>query len=284
MLAPHRRARVTRSEAGDSRWEVATRELPAGLRAHVRGLLGYSEASALPRLQRQFPLPQVVVIIEFGPPIRVHDDAGVASTYVGGFVAGLHDRWSDTGHDGSQRGIQLNLTPIGARLLFGVALSELAGRIVHLDDLLPRAHRGLAERLAGLAEWDDRFDMVESFIAARLAEARVEVNTVAWACQRIEASAGAVDIGRLAGELGYSGKHLIALFRDRVGVPPKLLARLVRFDHLVRRLRSGPPATWAELAAEFGFADQAHLTREIRSFTGVTPTSARPLLGDVLFA
>ncbi len=68
------------------------------------------------------------------------------------------------------------------------------------------------------------------------------MNTVAWACQRIEASAGAVDIGRLAGELGYGSKHLIALFRDRVGVPPKLLARLVRFDHLVRRLDDG--ARW----------------------------------------
>lgn len=284
MTGPLRRARVTRSEAGDSRWEVATRELPARLRGHVRGLMGYGEASALPCLRREFPLPQVVVIIEFGPPIRVHDGAGVASRYAGGFVAGLHDCWTDTGHDGSQRGIQLNLTPIGARLLFGVALSELAGRVVHLDDLLPRAHRGLAERLAGLPDWDDRFDMVESFIDARLAEARVAVDTVAWACRRIEASAGAVDIGGLAGELGYSGKHLIALFRDRVGVPPKLLARLVRFDHLVRRIKSGPPGTWADLAAEFGFADQAHLTREIRGFTGVTPTGVRALLGELSLA
>ncbi|MFY0541128.1 hypothetical protein [Nannocystis pusilla] len=140
-MDPHRRARVTRSVAGDSRWEVATRELPAGLQAHVRGLLGYSEATALPCLRREFPLPQVVVIIEFGPPIRVHDGDGKPSRYAGGFVAGLNDCWTETGHDGAQAGIQLNLTPIGARLLFGVALSELAGRVVHLDDLLPRAHR-----------------------------------------------------------------------------------------------------------------------------------------------
>ena len=283
VVEPRRRARVTRSEAGGSRWEVATRELPAGLRAHVRDLLGYSEATALPCLRREFPLPQVVVIIEFGPPIRVHDGDGPPSRYAGGFVAGLNDCWTETGHDGAQAGIQLNLTPIGARLLFGVALSELAGRVVHLDDLLPRAHRGLAERLAARPDWDDRFDMVESFIAARLAEARLEVGMVAWACRRIEASAGAVDIGGLASELGYSGKHLIALFRDRVGVPPKLLARLVRFDHLVRRLKRGPQTTWAALAAEFGFADQAHLTREIRGFTGVTPTDARALLGDLTF-
>ncbi|MDC0715990.1 AraC family transcriptional regulator [Nannocystis bainbridge] len=283
-MEPPRRARVTRSEAGGSRWEVATRELPAGLRPHVRELLGYGEASVLPRVQRQFPLPQVVVIIEFGPPIRVHDGAGVPSRYAGGFVAGLSDAWSDTGHDGAQAGMQLNLTPIGARLVFGVALSELTGHIVHLDDLLPPTHRGLAARLAACADWDDRFDMVESFIAARLAAARVAVDTVAWACQRIEASAGAVDIGRLAGELGYSSKHLVALFRDRVGVPPKLLARLVRFDRLIHRLKTGPASTWAALAAEFGFADQAHLTREVRGFTGVTPTGVRALLGELVIA
>jgi AraC-like DNA-binding protein len=280
-MDPRRRARVIRSEAGGSRWELATRELPPPLRPHVRGLVGYDEVAPAPCLRRELPLPQVVVIIEFGPPLRVHDDAGAASRYAGGFVAGLGDRPTATAHDGAQRGIQLNLTPVGARLVFGVALHELTGRVVHLDDLLPPGERGLADRLAALPSWDERFDAVEALLAARLAAATVPVDVVAWACRRIEASAGGVDIGRLADELGYSGKHLITLFRDRVGVPPKRLARLVRFDHLIRRLRAGPPATWAELAAELGFADQAHLTREIRRFTGVTPTGVRALLGEL---
>jgi len=50
----------------------------------------------------------------------------------------------------------------------------------------------------------------------------------------------------------------VALFRDQVGIPPKLMARIVRFDRLVQRLRRGGPRVWADLALEFGYYDQAH--------------------------
>ena len=66
-----------------------------------------------------------------------------------------------------------------------------------------------------------------------------------------------------------------------MGLPPKLLARIVRFDRLLRQLRTGAAMSWADLALECGYYDQAHLVREVRRFTGVTPTEARPLVQDL---
>ena len=80
-------------------------------------------------------------------------------------------------------------------------------------------------------------------------------------------------IGRLADEVGWSHRHLIARFRRQVGLRPKMVARLVRFDGLCRRLdQAGGRPDWGRVAAEAGYADQAHLARDFRQFTGTTPT------------
>src|SRR5262249_6504464 len=95
------------------------------------------------------------------------------------------------------------------------------------------------------------------------------------------AAGGAVGIADLADDLGYSQKHVIHLFHDQVGVPPKLYARIVRFDRLMRHLKTGGRGTWADLALRFGYYDQAHLVREVRQFTGASRREARGLLIDL---
>jgi AraC-like DNA-binding protein len=238
-------------------------------------------------VRREFPGPFVVFILEFGPPVRVYDYGSTtrAAGHPGGFVAGLDERFALTEHDGFQQGIQMNLTPLGARRLFGLPMSELRGLVVSSRDLMPTRYRSLSEQIAELRDWDARFDLVEEMLEERMARCVLDTGVVAWAVRRIEESAGAVDMRTLARELGYSRKHVIALFHDQVGVPPKLLARLVRFDRLARHIRQGRPGTWADLALDFGYydqahLDQAHLVREVKEFTGFTPTQARPLLTD----
>ena len=159
-------------------------------------------------------------------------------------------------------------------------MAELAGRVVPFPDVAGRAHAGLAGRLGECRGWAERLDLIERLLLGRLVSSTPRAEMVAWAVGQIEAAGGAVDIGALAGELGYSHKHTIELFRDQVGVPPKLYARIVRFDRLMRHLRSGGAGSWAELADRFGYSDQAHLVREVRHFTGLAPTDARGTLLD----
>ena len=68
-----------------------------------------------------------------------------------------------------------------------------------------------------------------------------------------------------------SAKTLIRLFRDHVGLPPETTARLVRFEAALRLLRASGPGEGALVAAEAGYADQAHFVRELTSFAGTSP-------------
>jgi len=277
MNAIAERTRVMHVQAGDSRWEIATRPVPSELAAFVHDWVGYGERTRSRLVRREYPTPYVTVILELGPPLRVVDsrDRGHGHRFEGGFVAGLHDGFAETEHDGFQQGMQLSLTPSGAHRFFGLPMAELTGRSVALRDLLPRAHRTLAERLHEQTGWDARFDVVEALLEQRFGEAGTRLEPVDWAIARILATGGALDIGELVRQIGYSHKQVLRQFRQRAGVAPKLLARIARFDRVLRDVRGGPAAGWAELAALHGYYDQAHLVRDVKQFTGFTPTQLR---------
>src|SRR5215216_1115262 len=89
-----------------------------------------------------------------------------------------------------------------------------------------------------------------------------------WAWERLRQAQGQVRVAALNQELGWSRKRLVARVREQLGLPPKAVGRLLRFEH-ARRLAG--TMSWGELAFTCGFADQPHLISEFRAFTGQTP-------------
>src|SRR5262249_38534481 len=156
-----------------SGWELAIRRPPPFLAPYVRELMGYVERTPGLLRRREFPGPQVVVIFDLGDlghTLRLRDPAGRTMRFPGGFVAGLDDSYTITEHDGLQTGIQLDLTPLGARRIFGLPMSELSRRIFSLEDVAGRDGR-LTQRLGELDDWDARFDVLENAFCRRLADA-----------------------------------------------------------------------------------------------------------------
>ena len=78
-------------------------------------------------------------------------------------------------------------------------------------------------------------------------------------------------IGRIYDQLGRSRRHLAARFREQVGLPPKTVARIMRFNRAISTLRG--EAALAEVAFECGYYDLAHLTRDFREFAGTSPAA-----------
>ncbi|HZA89831.1 MAG TPA: helix-turn-helix domain-containing protein [Solirubrobacterales bacterium] len=244
------------------------------LRTCVRRYWGYFERGSGFSHTRELPSADVTLIIGFGPPIGItyprHNGAMTARHT--SFIAGLHDSYVVVQAGEWQSGIEVNLTPLGTYLLLGVPMEALTNRVVDLEDLLGGAAALLVEQLHEAPSWDARFDLVDEFVAARLAQARPPSPSVAWAWKRLGENRGRLEIGALAGELGCSRKHLIAQFREQVGLPPKMVARILRFRGVLESLERGNGTRLAEVAQECGYYDQAHLNRDFREFAGITPT------------
>ena len=245
--------------------ELAGRPPHPALRRHIRTLTGWHERAEGPVRRSELPGGRVVLVVSFGPQLDVD-----GRTYTS-FAAGLHDAPAITEHDGYGYGIQSYMTPLGARRFFGLPMGEITGQVVELEDLISGpAARELAERLAEAPDWATRIDLFERAIAARVLAAPPLPSELEWAWQRLLESDGAVPITDLAAELGRSRRHLAVRFREEIGMTPKAVARLLRFERAVQRLRAGDEL--GDLALDAGYYDQAHFNRDFRAFAGTTPT------------
>ena len=247
--------------------EFAGRAPQPALASCIRSLAGWHERGSGPVRRAELPGGRIVLVISFGPTLDVNGRRFTS------FVAGLHDAPTLTEHAGEGHGIEAYLTPLGARRLLGLPMGELTRQVVELEDLIGAEAGELAERLYEAPGWPARFAMLERAIAARVLDAPPVTPELEWAWRRLLDSGGGVPVGALAQELGRSRRHLAATFREHLGMPPKALARLLRFERAVDRLRGG--ADLGELALDCGYYDQAHFNRDFRQFAGATPTEYR---------
>jgi len=262
------RCTLQRGGGPEGGFEVAFAPVPAELKPWVDSWTGYREWSASIVQRLETPSGRAVLIFELGEPIGIGERL---VRHRGGFYAAIGDVSVLTAFNRVQEGIQVNLTPRGAHALLGRETRDLSGLVTGVGAV--RFCDSFCDELASARGWEARLDVVFRALAARLPGAKDQSNVVKWAVERIDHSRGAVRIDALSDELGYSRKHLHARFVDEVGMAPKRYAALRRFEHVVGRLRAGRFESFAQLATEAGYSDQAHLAREVRRFSGASSTA-----------
>jgi AraC-like DNA-binding protein len=178
----------------------------------------------------------------------------------GAFVAG-----PDTGpvYHASPAGtvmIGVRFRPSGGGPALGLPLSEVRDRRADLSDVLPAANRAVARMLApGLDPAIAARRVVD--VAGALVAGRAPDLAVARAVRLLGDPAARVE--QIATEVNVSERQLRRRFHDAVGYGPKTLQRVHRFQRFVRRLdASAGSCDLATAATDFGYADQAHLTRD----------------------
>lgn len=174
-------------------------------------------------------------------------------------------------HDTPQgtRSVGAILCPGAAPTLFGESARALSGQHTGLDALWGVDAARLQERLAEAVTDETALGLVEeAVLARRRAAARPPGFREALA-----AIEGGAAIGAAAKWIGRSPRTLGAWFDDSIGVSPVTWARLRRLQRALRVAEG--ELDWSTVAARAGFADHAHLCRELRAIAGVTPTTWR---------
>jgi AraC-like DNA-binding protein len=264
--------------------------LPAPvLRPFVAVYVGYRQAGVPPARHRGLPSPYLTVIFTLDDPLTLagHPDPRQSSGTYRTLVGGLHTAPALITHPGRQSGIQLAVSPLGARALLGLPAGELAGIDAEGSAVLgPLADR-IAERLQVAADWPAQFAVLDRMLTSRLAAGLARGASraadgagaeVSHAWHLLLAAGGRSAVSGLAAEIGWSERHLRNRFRDETGLTPKAAARVIRFDRARRVLQGRAAAdmtlpTLADLAADCGYYDQAHLAREFRDLAGCPPSA-----------
>ena len=74
----------------------------------------------------------------------------------------------------------------------------------------------------------------------------------------------------LSSAIGYSHKHTIKLFKEKCGLPPKMIQRIFRFNNVLMHAQTSS-LNWTSLCHEAGYSDQSHFIKDFKQFTGLTP-------------
>ncbi len=252
---------------------------PCGvLGRYVREHQGYRQRAVEPAQHLGMPSPYLTVIFTLDEPLEIarHVDPRESPGVYSSMVGGLHSSPALVVHHGAQSGIQLQLSPLAARPLAGLPAGELACMDVAAQDILGPLATQVYEQVRAADSWSARFAVLDQLLGDALDVERTVPDEVARAWALLLRSGGTVPIGDVARDVGWSQRHLSALFTREIGLAPKVAARVVRFHRargVLQRNVSGGRPDIAGVAAQCGYFDQGHLIRDWQQFTGLSPTN-----------
>jgi AraC-like DNA-binding protein len=276
VLASEARTRVVRSGPDESFWEWWERTPSPSLAGLVAGSWAGDAEQAIAR-HRTLPNGELMLLFHLGPGQRLteRDGAPCEELVSGAILAGLQERPSTMEtFERHTRVAGLRLLPVGAWLLLGgLPQSELVGRILDAEAVLGGGAglEALRQQMGEARDLGMALELLEAWLEARLTTSRAPAPIAQTAEGLLRAAGGTLRIDALADATSLSTRRLRSVFQREVGVPPKRLARILRFRGALERLATAPAIDLMQLALECGYYDQAHLYRDFRDLADMTP-------------
>jgi AraC-like DNA-binding protein len=266
------RTHTIRHDDGREYWTFTAATPPSTLARYVDAYWEVEGALAHVR-EKVLPTADIVLIFNLGDVQHLvdRDDQSNETAFHNAFVSGLQERFLITASHQKSWLCGMRLTPFGAHKIFRTPMAGLANRVLHLEDLHGSVSLRFADTLRNARSPLERFALFDDFLFERIATTPDAAPEVAWAWDRLIQTGGAARITDLALDIGWSRKHLRARFLDHVGLPPKTVGRIARFHAAIRKIGNAHKVNWATLAADCGYADQAHFNRDFRDFAGAPP-------------
>ena len=192
-------------------------------------------------------------------------------TYRRSWLSGPHSDFIiiDTVPDASMIGAHFR--PGGASAFFNFPLDAMSNSVVDLDAIWNGGAPALRDRLLEAAGPSAKFRVFEEALLARWRSKADHHRAVVFALRYFSRDPEHATIGKVMNQIGLSRRRFIELFRQQVGMTPKMFCRVRRFQRALDQIQRSRDVQWADLAAQCGYYDQAHFINNFREFCGITP-------------
>jgi len=187
-------------------------------------------------------------------------------------LSGIHSERCIIDRNSQVAVIGLHFKPGGSRAFFSLPAGELHNQIVSLDQLWNCRATELRERLLEAPTLETRFLVLERFLLSLMLEPPKQHLAVNFALRKF-GQFPTPTVNSVIDQIGFSARHFGQLFRDRVGLTPKLFCRVQRWRQALYLLAGKERVDWIDLAQTCGYFDQSHLIHDFHTFAGCTPTA-----------
>lgn len=179
--------------------------------------------------------------------------------------------------------VQVGFQPGGLYRLLGIPMKELgADEAYESTSMLDKEINFITQQLHEALSFEEMISIVESYLFGKARSVK-ESLPIDKALQEVIQKGGLVDIDYIASQACLSIRQLERLFQQRIGVPPKFFARLIRFSKAWIMKENTPAKRWIDIAYDCGYFDQMHLIHDFKEFTGVTPSIIESSLAGTPF-
>lgn len=168
--------------------------------------------------------------------------------------------------------VRVGFRPGGLFRLLQLPMHELVDQNCNTADFFGSAVADVTEQLALTNDPDEMRAIVYGFLLGRLRKTGPRA-AVDGAFSLLMKAGGNLSIDHLAKESFLSARQFERRCKERIGLSPKLFARIVRFSKAYRLRELRPDLTWTGIAHSAGYYDQMHFIRDFKAFTGALPTA-----------
>jgi len=167
--------------------------------------------------------------------------------------------------------IGIEFSPQGAYRFFHFTLNDIQNQIYSLSDVLGNTGKGLIEQINNTTSLEQKINVLEQFLLAQLSLHREDL-IFEYCIEKITASKGRITVKELEKKTGYSSRWLNIKFNDKIGISPKNLSSIIRFNHYYQAFIKGNTQSFFKNDFYELYYDQSHFIRDFKRFTGLPPT------------
>lgn len=176
----------------------------------------------------------------------------------------------DVEHDAPHGNIGIEFSPLGAYRFFRIRQSELKNKLFLLEDVIGESAREIQKMIADTDDVRKKIQLIQGYLAKLLSKTEPDL-FLDHCIRQIENSKGLVTVTELGRQTGYSSRWIYEKFIDKVGLSPKTLSSIVRFNRFYQQWAKGPSPDFFRGDLYDYFYDQAHFIKEFKRFTGFSP-------------
>ncbi len=220
---------------------------------------------------RVLPNGVVELILNFGNIQKTLDDKyfQTKNIFKNAWVAGMQKTPLIIQSETDTNLLGIRFKPGGAYSFFKFPLTETTGQVLETDWINTELAL-LREQIYDLKDNNLICNHVEQYLLKKIGGLEINKATQ-FVIDSLSAGSDPLSINQLIDQTGYSHKHFISIFKDQVGVSPKTLQRILRFQKVIRLAASNENLKWQDVIYKFNYYDPSHFVNDFKKLSGITP-------------
>jgi AraC-like DNA-binding protein len=231
------------------------------------------DASMCPARERIFPDGRVELLFHYGNLFQKYIDDDQVRNQPRSFLHGQIRHFMDVRPTGKIGIFSVRFEPHGLYPFLKQDVSKLTDHTISTYELWGVEGQLLEERIVAADTTAVRIQVIEKFLLQRMRPLKMRQDDIDYCIKLIDYSDGLISVEKLSSEVNLSRRHLERKFIERVGITPKLLARITRFQKTLNMIETNSSKSLTTVAYEGGFYDQSHFIRDFKEFTGYNPNT-----------